>query len=78
MVMGAEREIALCICFLAFLVALGGLTFASVLVGLIFYVLGILFARRMAKSDPIMSKVWMRHIKMQIFYPSKSGIWRTK
>ncbi|KHK00255.1 Conjugative transfer protein TrbD [Desulfovibrio sp. TomC] len=33
-------------------------------------------ARRMAKSDPIMSKVWMRHIKKQIYYPAKASIWR--
>lgn len=66
----------LCICLVAFLVGLGGLTFLSALVALVFYVVGLVLARRLAKHDPLMSKVWMRHIKMQIFYPAKAGIWR--
>ena len=75
-VMGAEREIALSICLFAMLVGVGGMTWLSGLTAVLFYGGGLLVARRMAKSDPIMSKVWMRHIKKQIYYPAKASIWR--
>jgi type IV secretion system protein VirB3/type IV secretion system protein VirB4 len=75
-VMGAEREVMLCICLISFIVGLGGMTLLSGFVALIFYIIGLIFARQMAKHDPLMTKVWLRHIKLQIFYTSKSGIWR--
>lgn len=75
-VMGAEREIALSISLIAMLVGIGGMTWLSGFVAILFYVVGIVVARRMAKADPIMSRVWMRHIKQQLYYPAKSGIWR--
>lgn len=75
-VMGAERELALCTSFLAMLVGVGGMTWLSGLTAVLFYLGGLLVARRMAKADPIMSKVWMRHIKQQIYYPAKASIWR--
>jgi type IV secretory pathway TrbD component len=74
--MGAEREIALSISLIAMLVGIGGMTWLAGFVAILFYVVGIVVARRMAKADPIMSKVWMRHIKQQLYYPAKSGIWR--
>lgn len=75
-VMGAEREVALCINLIAMLVGIGGMTWLSGLAALVFYVGGMIVARRMAKHDPIMSKVWFRHLKQQLYYPAKSGIWR--
>ena len=75
-VMGAEREIALSILLIAMLVGVGGMTWLSALAASVFYLVGIMVARRMAKADPLMSKVWMRHIKQQLYYPAKSSIWR--
>lgn len=75
-VMGAEREIALSILLIAMLVGVGGMTLLSALAASVFYLVGIMVARRMAKADPLMSKVWMRHIKQQLYYPAKSSIWR--
>jgi type IV secretion system protein VirB3/type IV secretion system protein VirB4 len=77
-VMGAEREPALLTVLFAFLVGTGGFTLVSGLVAIVFYVATIFVLRKMAKADPIMTKVWARHMKLQLIYPSKSGIWRQK
>ncbi len=74
--MGAERELVLCISLFAFIVGVGGMKIASAVTALGFYTAGLLVARRMAKADPAMLRVWLRHIKQQTFYPAKSGIWR--
>jgi type IV secretion system protein VirB3/type IV secretion system protein VirB4 len=75
-VLGAERELVLLTGLLSLLVGVGGMTWIAGIAAILFYILGLIVARRMAKNDPLMSKVWIRHIKMQLFYTSKSGIWR--
>ncbi len=75
-VMGAEREPVLFLGLIAFLVGVGGMTWIAGITALLTYIVGLIVLRRMAKADPLMSKVWMRHIKMQLVYLAKSGIWR--
>lgn len=60
---------------LALLVGVGGLTLVSIVSAVAFWLLAVFALRRMAKSDPQMSKVWLRHIKQQLFYSSKTGRW---
>lgn len=31
----------------------------------------------MAKADPLMSKVWLRHVKQQDFYSARASRWRS-
>ena len=31
--------------------------------------------RRMAKADPMMSRIWVRHIRQQNYYPAHSSPW---
>lgn len=76
LVLGAERELALSSALIALLVGIGGLTIISGLAAFVFWIAAIFVLRRMAKADPLMSKVWMRHIKHQIFYSAKSSRWR--
>lgn len=75
-VLGAERELVMLSALIALLVGVGGLTLVSGIVALIFWVVSIFVLRHMAKADPIMSKVWMRHIKQKTFYSAKSSTWR--
>ena len=75
-VLGAERELVLMCGLLGFLVGFGGFSLLSCGSGIVFYIVSLLILRRMAKSDPIMSKVWMRHIKQQFYYPAKTSRWR--
>lgn len=75
-VMGAERELVLCSGLIALLVGIGGLTVIAAISALTFWLASVFALRRMAKADPIMSRVWMRHIKQQDFYPAKTPRWR--
>ncbi len=61
---------------ISLLVGIGGLSVPTTICAVVFWI-GSLFAlRRMAKADPIMTKVWLRAIKQQDYYPAKSSIWR--
>lgn len=76
LVLGAERELTMLSALIALLVGVGGLTLISAFVALTFWIVSIFILRRMARVDPMMSKVWMRHIKQQVFYSAKSSRWR--
>ena len=75
-ILGAERELVLTCALIALLVGVGGLTAVSVISAFVFWIASMFALRRMAKADPIMSRVWLRHIKQQEFYPAKASRWR--
>ncbi len=75
-VLGAERELVMTSALIALLVGIGGLTAVSIVSGILFWVASVFVLRRMAKADPILSKVWLRHIKQQEFYPARTSRWR--
>ena len=75
-VLGAERELVMTSALIALLVGVGGLTVVSMLSAAFFWIVAVFALRRMAKADPIMSRVWLRHIKQQDFYPAKASRWR--
>ena len=74
-VLGAERDLVLTSGLLALLVGVGGPTLLSAGTALLFWVVAVFALRRMAKADPQMSKVWLRHVKQQLFYAAKSARW---
>jgi len=61
---------------IALLVGVGGMTWISALCAAVFWLGAIFVLRRMAKADPLMSKVWLRSIKQQDFYSAKASRWR--
>ena len=75
-VLGAERELVMTSALIALLVGVGGLTVVSIVSAAVFWLVTLFALRRMAKADPIMSRVWLRHIKQQEFYPAKASRWR--
>jgi len=75
-VMGAEREPVMTSALIALLVGVGGLTAISAISAALFWIVAVFALRRMAKADPVMSRVWLRHIKQQDFYPAKASRWR--
>lgn len=75
-VLGAERELVMTTALIALLVGVGGMTMISAVCAITFWVVSVFILRRMAKADPLMSKVWMRSIKQQDYYSSKSSRWR--
>ena len=75
-VLGAEREPVMTAALIALLVGVGGLTAVSGISAVAFWIVAVFALRRMAKADPVMSRVWLRHIKQQDFYPAKASRWR--
>ena len=75
-VLGAERELVMTSALIALLVGVGGLTIISGVTALVFWIAAVFILRKMARTDPLMSKVWMRHIKQHDFYSAKASRWR--
>jgi len=75
-VLGAEREPVMTSALIALLVGVGGLTAISAISAVTFWLVAVFALRRMAKADPVMCRVWLRHIKQQDFYPAKASRWR--
>lgn len=73
LVMGAERELALGSALAALLVGIGGMSLVSAGAAIVFWFCAIWVLRRMARADPMMSKVWLRHVRQQVFYSARSG-----
>ena len=76
LVLGAERDLVLWSGLVAFLVGMGGFTLVSAAVGFLWWVCTVFVLRRMARKDPMLSRVWLRHIRQQDFYPARAGGWR--
>lgn len=74
-VMGGERELVLCATLFCVMVGFGGMTLVACTVALATWLLAISVLRRMAKADPMMSKIWLRHLRQQDFYPARSTPW---
>ena len=77
-VFGAEREIVMFSALIALLVGIGGMTLISGVSAGLFWLGSIFILRLMAKSDPQMSRVWMRHLKQQDLYSARSPRWRSQ
>lgn len=75
-VLGAERELVMTSALIALLVGVGGLTAVSMVSAILFWLVSVFALRRLAKADPIMSRVWLRHIRHQEFYPARPSRWR--
>ena len=75
-VFGAEREMVMFSALIALLVGVGGMTLISGVSAGLFWICSIAVLRLMAKNDPVMSKVWVRHIKQQDYYPARGSRWR--
>ena len=63
---------------IAFLVGVGGMTALSAVSATIFFIISMFVLRRMAKADPLMSRIWRRHVNHQSFYCAKGTPWRQK
>ena len=75
-VFGAEREPVMTAALIALLVGVGGLTAISAIAAVSFWLVAVFALRRMANADPVMCRVWLRHIKQQDYYPAKASRWR--
>jgi type IV secretory pathway TrbD component len=70
LVLGGERELVFASGMIAAVLAfsLGDLLLAAI--GIAFWLLALIVLQRMAKHDPQLSRVYIRHANKKIFYPA--------
>jgi len=78
LVLGGEREPVMLSSLLSILTGITGAASFTVLpvVGAVLFYFGmVLILRRMAKADPMMTKVWLRHVKYRHYYAARPSAW---
>jgi type IV secretion system protein TrbD len=76
--LGGEREVALMTLIITGGLAVSGMNFVSFAVGGVLWFCSIPLFRWMAKSDPQMTKVYIRQLKYRGYYPARSRPYRTE
>ncbi|KKB07158.1 conjugal transfer protein TrbD [Devosia geojensis] len=74
---GADRELVLLTGLAAVILVFVILTTVSALLGTVIWIVVVGLLRMMAKADPLMRRVYLRHIKYRPYYRPTSTPWRT-
>jgi len=74
LLMGCDRELVLMVVLLCAALIFSVATLWGVVVGVCAWVAGVALLSRMAKVDPLLRQVYLRHVKYGGFYPAKSGL----
>jgi type IV secretion system protein TrbD len=74
LLMGGDRELVLLSGLLAALMAVSVMSFLSFLIAGGSFMAIVAVLARMGKDDPLMRKVYARHLTYKDFYPAKSGV----
>ena len=70
--MGCERSLFIVSSVFAALLIFVGMTKLTMVVGTVFWVATLFILRKMAKADPRMSQVYLKHVSQQDYYPARS------
>lgn len=73
---GAERELFLTTGLVAFTLVFVTLTLPGSVFGVLLWVVGTALLRLMGKADPLMSRVYLRHIRYRAYYRAYSTPFR--
>ncbi|MDX0694634.1 conjugal transfer protein TrbD [Sinorhizobium medicae] len=76
LLLGADRELVLITGLAAVILIFVVLTIYSALFGVAVWIVIVGFLRMMAKSDPLMRQVYLRHISYKPYYRATSSPWR--
>lgn len=76
LLLGADRELVLITGLAAVILIFVVLTVYSALFGVAVWIFVVGLLRLMAKSDPLMRRVYVRHISYKPYYKSTSAPWR--
>lgn len=76
LLMGADRELVLVTALAAIILVFVIVTWFSVLLGALIWLAVVAALRAMAKADPLMRKVYVRHIGYRANYRATSSPWR--
>lgn len=76
LLMGADRELVLLTGLAAVILIFVVLTWYAALFGVAIWLIALAALRVMAKSDPLMRRVYLRHIAFRPYYRATSTPWR--
>ena len=76
-ILGGDRELVLVSIMIAVSLAFSLATLWGIALSVVFWVSSVAVFQRMGKADPMMRRVYMRHIRYRLFYPAKSGVLST-
>ena len=76
LLMGADRELVLLSGLAAIILIFVVLTWYATLLGVLIWMASVAALRMMAKADPMMRRVYMRHIAYRPYYRATSTPWR--
>jgi len=78
LLMGGERELVLTALIFAAMLIVVALNWVAFLAGLTVYSVALYGLRLMAEADPMMSKVYQRHLRYVEYYPAHSTPFRVE
>ncbi|MGV1768153.1 conjugal transfer protein TrbD [Rhizobium rhizogenes] len=76
LLMGADRELVLLTALASVILIFVVLTWYAVLFGAAIWLVAVAVLRMMAKADPLMRRVYVRHISYRSYYRPTSTPWR--
>ena len=76
LLMGADRELVLLTALAAVILIFVVLTWYAALFGIAVWLVTVAALRMMAKADPLMRRVYIRHISYRAFSRATSSPWR--
>lgn len=71
--MGGDRELVMFSGLLAFALIFSAFEFKAFVFGTTLWVFALFALRLMAKNDPLLRKVYLRHRKYRTYYPARSA-----
>jgi type IV secretory pathway TrbD component len=74
--LGGDRELVLFSALLAFVLTVPSFQWASIVTGVVLWLIGLFLLRRMAKADPRMRYVYLRQLRYRRYYPARSRPYR--
>ena len=74
--LGGERELVMSTGVLCASLIISSQNWPATIVGLTIWFVSLGVFRMMAKIDPYMVRVYLRHLKYQNYYPARSTPWR--
>ncbi|ATU95404.1 conjugal transfer protein TrbD [Phyllobacterium zundukense] len=76
LLMGADRELVLLSALAAVILIFVVLTWYAAMAGMMFWLVAVAVLRMMAKADPLMRRVYLRHVSYKSVYRATSSPWR--
>ena len=70
--MGGDREMMMMVWLISFTLIVGVLSWFTCVYGILFWLVCSFLLRQMAKADPLMRHVYLRHIRYKKYYSAHS------